>query len=454
MGARRVPGGNKEMKNRRQNNRSRSHLKRIVAILCLLAATSLSGCTAILSPIDTIPANRVPREFLAEPQADKIPIDVSRLRIDPPEFYILDKEDVLGIFIDGVLGQFDAPPPVQVPQGNSNLPPAIGFPVPIREDGTITLPFVDPIPVRGLTIPQAEELIKRAYFGGPNPILRNQARVIVTILRERTYRVFVVRSDLGQIGVQARTGRLGTGVTSRADESSRGFVLELPAYQNDVLNALSLTGGLPGVNAKSEVRVLRGNRVTIADRDSKIREFYRTNQPADFPYGLVPNVPDDSASLKLPLRLRQGQVPNFRQEDIELRDGDIVYVDNRDTEVYYTGGLLGGGEFLLPRDYDLDVLGAVSLSGTNVGVGQQRGGVIGAAGGGVPPSNLIVLRRIPGNRQIAIRVDLTDAINDPASRLLVKPGDTLILRFKPQEEIVNFALQTFFTFGVRELFRN
>ena len=425
-----------------------------MTLMLLLTGMSLTGCTSILSPIETIPANRVPQEFLAIPQADKVPIDVSRLRIDKPEFYILDNEDVLGIFIDGVLGQFDAPPPVQLPAPGSDLPPAIGFPVPIREDGTITLPFVDPIPVRGLTIPQAEELIKRAYFGGPAPILRNQARVIVTLLRERRYRVFVVRGDLQSIGAQSRIGRIGVGVAGLADESSRGFVLDLPAYQNDVLNALSVTGGFPGVNAKPEIRILRGDRVSSAKRDSQIREFYRTNKPDDFPYGLIPNVPDESSTLRIPTRLRPGQVPNIRKEDIELRDGDIVYVDNRDTEVYYTGGLLGGGQFLLPRDYDLDVLGAVSLSGTNVAVGRIQNGVIGSIGGNVPPTNLIVLRQIPGNRQIAIRVDLTDAINDPAQRLLVKPGDTLLLRFKPQEEIVNFTLSTFFTFGVRQLFRN
>ena len=442
------------MNTRRDNQYNKSPLaRRLMAMILLITGVSLTGCTSILSPIETIPANRVPAEFLAIPQADKVPIDVSRLRIDKPEFYILDNEDVLGIFIDGVLGQFDAPPPVQLPVQGSDLPPAIGFPVPIREDGTVTLPFVDPIPVRGLTIPQAEELIKRAYFGGEAPILRSQARVIVTLLRERRYRVFVVRGDLQSLNQQGAIGRLGVGVGGINDESSRGFVLDLPAYQNDVLNALSLTGGFPGVNAQQEIRILRGDRISSANRDSQIREFYRTNKPEDFPFGVIPNVPDESSTLRIPTRLRPGQVPNLRKEDIELRDGDIVYVDNRDTEVYYTGGLLGGGQFLLPRDFDLDVLGAVSLSGTNLAIGRNTGGIAGSIGGNIPPSNLIVLRQIPGNRQIAIRVDLTDAINDPASRLLVKPGDTLLLRFKPQEEIVNFALQTFFTFGIRQLLR-
>jgi hypothetical protein len=34
---------------------------------------------------------------------------------------------------------------------------------------------------------------------------------------------------------------------------------------------------------------------------------------------------------------------------------------------------------------------------------------------------------------------------------LVQPGDTLILRYKLQEEIVNFSLVAFFTYGVQAL---
>ena len=45
-------------------------------------------------------------------------------------------------------------------------------------------------------------------------------------------------------------------VTDRNDQSSRGFVLQMPAYKNDVLNALLQTGGIPGVNAKPEIRIL------------------------------------------------------------------------------------------------------------------------------------------------------------------------------------------------------
>ena len=431
-------------------NRQRN-LMLLMAIV--LTSISCTGCTALFSPIDTIPAHRVPRQFLAEPQANKVPIDFARLRQDQPEFYTLDSEDVLGVFIENVLGEFGSAPPVQIPDPNSDLPPAIGFPVPIRDDGTVSLPLVDPIPVRGLTVQQAEALITRAYREGQNPILIKRGRIIVTQLRKRTNRVFVVRQDnsLSQRGNQFQGQSRSNAVNDRNDRSSRGFVLQLPAGQNDIFTALSQSGGIPGVNAKAEIRILRGNRLQTAQRDARIAEFYRSNQADQFPFGIVPAVADESNTLKIPLRLNPGEIPNFRPEDIILKNGDIVYVDSRETDVYYTGGLLGGGEFPLPRDYDLDVLSAVSVSRFGIGTAQSTG-LVGGSVQQTQPSELVLLRRIPGDRQLAIRIDLNDAVNDPQQRLLIKAGDTLILRFKPQEELLNFASATFFTFGLRQLF--
>ncbi len=445
------------MVNRHSTEFIRNRQRTLILMLALaFVGISSTGCTALFSPIDTIPARRVPRQFLAEPQANKVPIDFSRLRQDRPEFYTLDAEDVLGVFIENVLGEFGSAPPVQIPDPNSDLPPAIGFPVPVREDGTVSLPLVDPIPVRGLTVQQAEALITRAYREGPTPILIKRGRIIVTQLRKRTNRVFVVRQDnsASSQGIQFAGRAQSRIVNDRTDQSSRGFVLQLPAGQNDIFTALSQTGGIPGVNAKAEIRVLRGNRLLTAQRDAKMAEFYRTNQADQFPYGIIPTVSDESNTLKIPLRLQPGEIPNFRPEDIILRDGDILFVDTRETDVYYTGGLLGGGEFPLPRDYDLNILSAISLARVGVGAAQQSS--LGGLGGSVQqaqPTEVIILRGIPGERQLAIRIDLNNAINDPRERILVKAGDTIILRFKPQEEILNFATATFFTFGLRQLFR-
>jgi len=412
----------------------------------------LSGCTSILSPINAIPADQVPPQFLAAPQANKRPIDVSLLRHVAPPSYILDKDDILGVFIDDVLGQSDEAPPVTIPDPQSDLSPGIGFPIPVRDDGTISLPLVDPLPVRGLTVSQVEQMVKRKYV--EDGILVD-ARVIVTLLRKRTYRVFVVRQDNGG---GAGNGQLGLvqrqrGVFDRSDQSSSGFVLQLPAYENDVLAALSQTGGLPGLNAKAEVTILRGDNLQTEERFKQMQEMYA----GQFNPGMInPALINESSSVTIPLRVGPGEIPNFRPEDVILREGDVVYVEDRATDVYYTGGLLGGGEFPIPRDYDLDVLGAIALSGTGVGVSRaQRGGSSLISGGAnqVEPTELIVLRKLPGNRQLAIKVDLSEAVNNPQARLLVAPGDTLLLRFSPEEELLNAAISVFFTYGIRELFR-
>ena len=428
---------------------------RLMAVLSAIAICStMSGCTAVLSPIDAIPVERVPKQFLATPQADKVPIDVARLRQPKPEYYLLDAGDILGVFVEGVLGNLDESPPVQFPTADSDLPPAIGYPVPVREDGTLSLPLIDPIPVRGLTISQAEQLVSRAYLDGDEPLLKGEGRIILTIMKERTYRVFVVRQDntFFANSAQFSSQRSQRAVTDRSDQSGRGFVLQLPAYKNDVLNALATTGGMPGVNAKPEIRILRGDRVAIANRDNQMTEFYRTNEPEKFPYELVPDMPNDANTVSIPTRLKPGEVPDFKPDDIILLDGDIIYVESRDTDIYYTGGLMGGGEWLLPRDYDLDVLGAVAIAGVSVGVGNGSGRGAIANSISVPPTELLVLRKLPANRQLAIRIDLGNALNDPKQRLLVKPGDTLLLRYKPQEELINFGFATFFTYVIRQLF--
>lgn len=434
------------------------------SLLCPLALLGLSatGCTALVSPIQTIPAVRVPPELLAIPVANDRIIDYPRLRQTEPEDYVLDKDDVLGIHIENLFAGEDpnSPqiPPVTMPQPGSDLSPGIGLPYPIRDDGTISMPFVGPIAVKGLTLAQAEEVVGRVYV--EKNFLQEGQRPIVTLMRKRSTKVFVIRQDNAIAG--GRDGLAGlqqsrAAISERTDLSSRGFVLQLPAYRNDLLNALTETGGLPGVNAKSDVKILRSDKVDPRRRDEMLREFYLQYGTSNVG-GALPELPEDANVIKIPLRLKPGQFPKFNEQDIILKEGDVVLVESRETEVYYTSGLLRPGEFLLPRDKDTDVLNAIAIAGSGVGAFQQggQGGFASGLSGGVgsvPPSQLIIMRPLPGNRQIAIEVDLTRAINEPRERLLIKSGDTLILRHKPREELLNFSIGAFFTFGIRELLR-
>ena len=426
--------------------------------LCVAIGTTMTGCSSLTQPINGIPANRISPDFFPPPKNDLVPVDIALLSLEPPRDYQLGPDDILGVYIEGVLpfnppNEPPQPPPVNFPEQDSTLPPSIGYPIAVQEDGTLALPLIEPLKVEGLTLEQVRNKIRKSYID--NDILREEkARPIVTIIKERTYDVIVVREDTNE------TNRGDSEGTIRgSDRSASGGLVKLPAYKNDVLHALVETGGLPGLNAKNEIRVLRASEADKRKRADFLRNYWASQRAAMAdPCYCPPELPEDPSILRIPLRVRPGVIPNIAEADITLQDGDIVYIENRDTEVFYTGGLLQGGEYQLPRDYDLDVIAAMALAGQGIGSAASRGGGSGFGGasavGGVPPGLLYVLRKTPCNGQIAIEVDLAEAMNDPRSRPLVQPGDTLILQYKCEEEILNFGLGTFFTFGIQELLRN
>jgi hypothetical protein len=209
-----------------------------------------------------------------------------------------------------------------------------------------------------------------------------------------------------------------------------GVPLELEAYQNDLLNALARSGGLPGLDASNTVVIQRG-------------------QPPDLTAGTsVAAATATQQQVQIPLRMRPNDPLPFNPRDVVLNNGDIVFIQSRDTEVYYTGGLLPVSELILPRDYDLDVLEAVVQARGPLFNGavnfNNLGGNILAGGVGQPsPSLLTVIRKTPNCGQITIRVDLNRAAQDPRERILVMPGDFLILQESPAEALTRYITQRF-----------
>ncbi len=459
-------GWNRYMQSGRAFGSQVSWVQRLCWVGLAIVSGLSTGCSTITQPISGIPAQRLPPQFLAQSKANLVPLDPSRLAQEPPRDYLLDEGDILGVYIDGILpynppDRPPEPPPVNFPEADSQLDPSLGFPVAVINDGTIQLPLLAPIKVKGLTVDQARELIRKYYLDAKILNDSDRLRPIVTLLKERTFNIVVVRQDIGgQVGQQQQIfgggGGARGGFVRGSDFSAQGSLIKLKAYQNDVLHAMMSSGGLPGVNARNEVKILRASKADQRKRDAFIQQFYQQYYCNPDPCGCPPPIPDDPTVLKIPLRLPPGVIPNFREEDIILEDGDIVYIESRTAEVFYTGGLLPGGEFVIPRDYDLDVFGAMALSGSAIsGPRGQGGGGMGGFGigsiGGVPPGVLYVLRKTPCNGQITIEVDLAKANLDPRERILVQPGDTLVLRYKPCEEVLNFGLGSFFTFGIQAL---
>ena len=700
-----------------------SSLRGLLTGLCLISFW-LTGCAAF-HPVEGVPARYLPTELKVGDRTDKRTIDLSLLR-QTPQTHRVDSGDVLAIYIEGFVGRSSDPPPVFFPT-NNEVPPSFGLPYPVREDGTISLPQVGSINLRGLTVAQAEERVKQAYLTPRELIHPDNHRVQVSLQRTRHYRVLVIRQDSrSEPLASSGAGTFNLGMIKRGT----GKVVSLPAYNNDVLNALTATDGLPGLDAENAVYIIRnrgqrlggtldqqwpadldpslllrqGNRAAgpvvrgqsqtnepryrqpnlldrshessysargdisavplhepmrLAPADSsvvnanyetspgrtvnqanwtghsggqgessralplpdntynstgpsgivpvaawndapashryaspfganmavsawpsphettaEIRQFApegmqalvhsqpwsdaaqaramqlanndawsvqptsqgpRANpspvpvqnlpplsgfpsmqptpqmQPAPMiqmapqrpmpgqtsPYAMpytgnvmapgmspnptgpydaaVPQYHDPSVTsgqpaisgqpagqwppiatghsetndlgldgrhvIRIPIRLGPGETADIREEDIILQDGDIVFIESRDTEVFFTGGLLGGGQFTLPRDYDLDILQALSLATSRGGSGSSKavGGVSSLNNDvSISPSTVIVLRKLPDGGEVPIKVDLYRARTDLSERIVIQPGDFILLQYTPLEAIAAF----------------
>src|SRR5258708_2685837 len=109
----------------------------LAAVLCSV----LGGCASITNPVaNGVPVRRMPPELLGEPKAGARPLPLTLLRQKPPQPYRLGPDDVLSIWVENVLGEKTQLPPTNFPEAR-NLPPSTGFPITIRSDGTIQLPY-------------------------------------------------------------------------------------------------------------------------------------------------------------------------------------------------------------------------------------------------------------------------------------------------------------------------
>jgi protein involved in polysaccharide export with SLBB domain len=404
--------------------------------LLLLAGGLGVGCASFSNPTlpDAIPVSRLPQEAFGLSRETKKTIPLTLLRQKQPEpqvGYQLDAGDVLGVFIEGVLGDRNTIPPIiNLPTSLTGTPPppAVGFPIPVQEDGTLNLPLIKPIDVRGKNVLEVQALITKSYT--EEGVIAAGARILVSLARQRQYHVTVIRQDAGT------GGTLNAGVITSAGGSTinskrgTGYAVDLNAYENDVLNALARTGGLPGLDASSTIVIQRGTAANLG------------------PNAKIAEVAAASEQIRIPLRMRANETLPFKPDDVVLKTGDIIFIESRDTEVYYTGGLLPVAELLLPRDYDLDVLGAVTESRGplfNGGVNfNNLNGQIFANGLGQPsPGLLTIIRKTPKGGQITIRVDLNRAAQDVRERVLVQPGDFLILQESLGESLTRYLTQTF-----------
>jgi hypothetical protein len=425
-----------------------------LALVALFASALCGGCASITNPtLNGIPVRRLPAELLAAPRRENLQtLPLSMLRQQKPEDYLLAPGDVLGVYIPGVLPQtFDAqqlplPPvtyPARIDYTGHGLPPALGYPMTIRKDGTVALPFVDPVRVEGMSIEQASEHVRQIYLE-KGILPQGRESVLVTLMQPRQLRVMVFRQEVGGFA----SGGLGDIATSNVKQGT-GHVVDLRAYENDLLNALSYTGGLPGLDAYDGIFIFRGGL-----SNAELTERLARREPRQDPLSWSDlNI----EIVHIPTRWPAWEPIPFQPEDVLLNDGDVVLLESRTRDFFYTGGLLPRGEFQLPRDYDLDVIEAVArVQGTLLNGafgGNNLNGLLIQPGLGNPnPSALTVLRRTPNGGQVPISVDLNRALRDPRERILVQPGDVLVLQ-ETTGEAVGRYFSNVFNFSIINTFQ-
>ncbi len=420
------------------------------AVLGVAVMTNV-GCITFTR--HAIPAHRLPDQFQAPSRSCLEPINFAMLAQTPPEDFILGPGDLLAVSVAGIIppNTNELPPPITMttlnreyyPPGGGLNAPGFGLPLQVQSDGTITMPLIRPLDVAGKTLTETAEEIRKAYRD-KDVVKEGKDQTYVSLLRSRVNRVMVLREDAAT--PSAAVIRKGEAIMHKR---GTGQVVDLPVYESDVLHALTASGGLPGVDANNEVWILRKTVLQPGDAETVQAKVAEGKETAE---EIIKSVPAHLQATRIPLKLCCGEPVPFSPQDVVLNDGDILYIEPRRQEYFYTGGLMQGGQIPLPRDEDLDILEAIALANGAVGgVSGSSNAAVLRAGAGVgniiPPTRVLILRKLPNGGQLPIRVNLSHAMRDPAERIRIMPGDFVMMYYTPFEQVANGTLN-FFNFNI------
>jgi protein involved in polysaccharide export with SLBB domain len=397
------------------------------------------------SGAQAIPVALLDSSIVQSHKLETLPLNLALLQQDKPDEHLIGAKDVLNVYIHGVLprvGEYETQSLLAsqttsagyYPAYGSVQNPSVGVPITVSGDGSITLPYVGRVFIGGMTIPEMVEEVAARYVA-EGIIEPEREQITVTLTRSRLQRILVIREDSdGQFAQTLSKANVPYAKRGRAE------VIDLPAFENDVLHALAATGGLPGIDAANEVWILRGNN----PRSREVQAHMEMGDPSAIQ--TVAHLQESGLATRIPLRMAPySQVP-FTKNDIVLAEGDVVFVPSRD-EYFYTAGLLPGGRVPLPRDRQIDILEAIALSGGSVGGPSGASGAEmfrrGGAGNIVPPSLAIIVRTLPDETQVPIKVDLAAALKDPTERVIIQPNDIIYMQYRAGELAGNVLLNLF-----------
>ena len=401
-----------------------------------------TGCHLVSSAQKAIPAHRLPKDLFDCPRETLAPLPFASLGRTKPADHIIGAGDTLSVFIFGVFPPTEDETPIvqraqaisqrYYPARGSALGPTTGLPIRVEADGTIDLPLIGRVDLDGLTLNQAKDRVLDKYRD-EDILQEGRERITLSLMVPRLSRVIVLREDTPDPSVSLNSPQ-------SVDQIHRGSgeVIDLPVYENDVLHAMSFTGGLPGTDAAREVYVIR-KQAGISN------QFLSAGNLQSIVSGGQGDGCNNPNVVRIPLAGCPCETVPFTEEDITLNDGDVLYIPRRN-EFFIAAGLLPGGRVPLPRDEDVDVIEAIAMATGSAGGPLGVGGtaLIGGNVGNLrAPTRVLIIRELPDGRQMTIRADLDRAVYDANERIRILPGDVVMLQLKPTASVYYSVLNYF-----------
>ncbi len=270
----------------------------------------------------------------------------------------------------------------------------LSIPVRINKDGTALVPLLGLIPLAGMRVEQAEQIIRQQSMAGGVYVNPH-----VTVVLET--------KDANKVTVIGAVEKPGT--------------YDLPRSSSNLLTAFVAAGGLTS-NASTKIEVRSPARQAFPVNQEK------PNRLAGYD-GVTPNAQPVSHSVKVNL-----VTASNAGRGVNLRDGDVVMVPEMDQNPVTVLGLVRKpADYKLPSDRDLTVLDVLAMAG----------------GLTSPVANKIyVIRRIPGEQDSqVIQVSYQKAKRVQSENIRLASGDVVSVERTPITVVFD-AFDRFVNFGV------
>jgi protein involved in polysaccharide export with SLBB domain len=325
------------------------------------------------------------------------------LKVEPGDYHI-GKDDLLSVTITNLNGE-----------GQETLKT-----VRLTDTGMINLPFIDPFKAEGLTEHQLEDVIADRY---KSALLVKDTQVSVTVAeaRARTFSIMGNVSGSGQYQILQSDFRiLDAMVLAHATPEIQGvdYIYVIRKRSSDLNSTTQpstpANSTTPPSNTEPAIPSPTPELLQPHTEASVVHPVYAdaTTQPTDsgaFAFN-APNGAQDTRVIRIPLNeLRYGAL----KYNIVVRPGDLIFVPQPISGVYYIGGHVQRG-------------GAFGLSGADITL-KQAVVSAGMFDQNAVPWRTEVIRRIGEDQEVFVRVDMSKVWSGDLPDVFIKPNDTIVV---------------------------